>query len=149
MSTPQSSTDNVHPSAVGRNSVPDTTEPRDSGDSGSKSASQGPDAAEYPEQRHAGAVGFGPNYHAQPGFLDKLTAAKETVTGKVTRNPELAEKGHDRWTGALKQKELDADQAEDPFANPEEKRQEQEQKQQEQTDGDARASRSQSSSSTQ
>nr|GAT47920.1 predicted protein [Mycena chlorophos] len=121
MPTPQSSTDNVHPSAIGRNSVPDTTEPPDAGDPGPKSASPGPDAAEYPEQRHAGAVGYGPNYHAQPGFLDKLTAAKETVTGKVTRNPELVEKGHDRWTGALKQKELDADLAEDPFANPLEK----------------------------
>ncbi|KAF7303804.1 Calmodulin-like protein [Mycena indigotica] len=127
MSSSTNSSTDVHPSAVGRNTAPDTKsslpERRESGSSTQEPSNHG----EYPEQRHAGAVGYGPNFHQKPGFLDKITSVKEQVVGKATRNPELVEKGHDRWTGELKQKELDADAAEDPFANPDEDK---EQKQQ-------------------
>ncbi|KAJ7054105.1 hypothetical protein C8F01DRAFT_1163946 [Mycena amicta] len=109
-----SSSTDVHPTAVGTNTVPDSTSSDDT-------STKGQNNSEYPEQKHAGAVGYGPNFHAQPGFLDKVTSLKEQVAGKVTGNPDLVTKGHDRWTGELRQKELDADAAEDPFANPEEK----------------------------
>jgi hypothetical protein len=41
--------------------------------------------------------------------VEKITGLKETVKGKVTHNPELAAKGHDRMTGVLKHKELEED----------------------------------------
>ncbi|CAK5262245.1 unnamed protein product [Mycena citricolor] len=131
----------VHPSAIGSNTVPPQTSrddvaaptqetPSASGPAPTGSASgdvsstnnaaddstKPPGSGEvYPEQKHAGA-----------GFADKVTALKEQVVGKVTKNPELVTKGHDRWTGELKKKELDADavKAQDPFANPEEKEKE-------------------------
>ena len=43
------------------------------------------------------------------GFLDKVTGLKDEVTGKVKRNPELVQHGHDRMTGELKKKELESD----------------------------------------
>ncbi|CAK5262246.1 unnamed protein product [Mycena citricolor] len=125
----------VHPSAIGSNTVPPQTSrddvaaptqetPSASGPAPTGSASgdvsstnnaaddstKPPGSGEvYPEQKHAGAVGYGPNYNQKPGFADKVTALKEQVVGKVTKNPELVTKGHDRWTGELKKKELDAD----------------------------------------
>lgn len=73
----------------------------------------------YPEQRHAGAVGLGPNYNQSATFMDKVTGLKEEMKGKITKNPELVAKGHDRVTGELKHKRLDEDLAKDPFASPE------------------------------
>lgn len=96
--------------------------------------STGPTAGtEYPEQLHAGKVGYGPNYHQGPGFTDKVTGLKEEIKGKVTRKPELVQRGHDRITGELKKKELEEDFKSDPFANPEEK---QEKHQQEKEGGE-------------
>ncbi|KAJ7768273.1 hypothetical protein B0H16DRAFT_1519218 [Mycena metata] len=116
----------VHPSAVGANTQPDATKTQPESDAQTNKESAEGDHldSQYPEQKHAGAVGFGPNYHQTPGFLDKVTGLKEEMKGKVTRNPDLAAKGHDRMTGELKKKELEADAAEDPFANPEEKQKE-------------------------
>ncbi|KAJ7220560.1 hypothetical protein GGX14DRAFT_694913 [Mycena pura] len=115
--SPNGTDTDVHPSAVGTNTVPDTTQ-----DEERDSVSDAPlENSQYPEQKHAGAVGYGPNWHSKPGFLDKVTGIKEQVSGKVTRNPELAQRGHDRRTGELHQNELEADAKEDPFANPEEK----------------------------
>ncbi|KAK7050487.1 calmodulin-like protein [Favolaschia claudopus] len=116
----------VHPSAVGANTQPDATKtkPEDESQTNKESVDADHLNSEYPEQKHAGAVGYGPNYHAKPGFLDKITGMKEQVQGKVTHNPELATKGHDRITGDLKKKELDADAKADPFADPEQKKQE-------------------------
>ncbi|KAJ7040707.1 hypothetical protein C8F04DRAFT_1081831 [Mycena alexandri] len=113
----------VHPSAVGANTQPDATktQPASNQQTNKESAEGDHLDSQYPEQKHAGAVGYGPNYHQTPGFLDKVTGLKEEVKGKVTHNPELAAQGHDRMTGELKKKELEADAAEDPFANPEEK----------------------------
>ncbi|KAF7324710.1 Calmodulin-like protein [Mycena kentingensis (nom. inval.)] len=127
MSTQQQpTTAEAHQSAVGRNVVPETST-RDSttNTSTNTNTSEVPEG-DYPPQKHAGAVGYGPNWHAKPGFSDKVTAMKEQVFGKVTGNAELSAKGHDRWTGELRQKELAADAAEDPFANPEEKKAEEE-----------------------
>ena len=43
------------------------------------------------------------------GFSDKITGLKEQVKGKITHDPALAERGHDRMTGELKKKELEED----------------------------------------
>ena len=82
----------------------------------------------YPEQRHAGAVGYGPEYgkgavnyhctkymHAMLTVMhgqstgDKLTGMKEEVKGKIFHKPELVEHGHELRTGALKQKQMQED----------------------------------------
>ncbi|KAJ7176677.1 hypothetical protein C8R46DRAFT_1076990 [Mycena filopes] len=116
----------VHPSAVGANTQPDATKTQPESHEQTTQASAEADHldSQYPEQKHAGAVGYGPNYHQKPGFLDKVTGIKEEIKGKVTKNPEMVATGHERMTGDLKKKELEADLATDPFANPEEKKQE-------------------------
>jgi hypothetical protein len=50
--------------------------------------------------------------------VEKITGLKETVKGKVTHNPELAAKGHDRMTGELKHKELEEDAVRFPVYQP-------------------------------
>ncbi|KAJ7901580.1 hypothetical protein B0H13DRAFT_2027590 [Mycena leptocephala] len=117
----------VHPSAVGANTMPDATKTEPATDNvaeATNTESVEKDHLEptYPEQKHAGAVGYGPNYNQGAGFLDKVTGLKEQVKGKVSHNPELAARGHDHMTGELKHKELEEDAAADPFANPEEKK---------------------------
>ncbi|KAF7369101.1 Calmodulin-like protein [Mycena venus] len=120
----------VHPSAVGANTQPDATKtkPENEPESTNKETVDADHIdSTYPEQKHAGAVGYGPNYNQGAGFLDKITGVKEQVKGKVTHNPELVAKGHDRMTGELKHKELEEDAKSDPFADPEEKKQKAEQ----------------------
>ncbi|KAF8505225.1 hypothetical protein JB92DRAFT_2965732 [Gautieria morchelliformis] len=73
------------------------------------------DDARYPEQRHAGAVGYGPEYlshhHAKDGATlgDKITGVTEQVVGKITRKPKLVKKGHDKETGEQKKQEQKKD----------------------------------------
>ncbi|KAH9950791.1 hypothetical protein B0H21DRAFT_776470 [Amylocystis lapponica] len=72
---------------------------------------------DYPEQRHAGAVGYGPDYAKGAGAGDKFAGIFEEAKGKVLRKPEVVEHGRERRTGELKEKEkAQADQSEDPFA---------------------------------
>ncbi|KAJ6551369.1 hypothetical protein B0H19DRAFT_1157366 [Mycena capillaripes] len=114
----------VHPSAVGANTLPDATktQPTNEAQSTNKEAVDADHLdPTYPEQKHAGAVGYGPNYNPKAGVFDKITGLKEQVQGKISHNPDLVEKGHERATGELKQKELKGDDA-DPFADPEEKK---------------------------
>ncbi|KAJ7841045.1 hypothetical protein B0H14DRAFT_2587071 [Mycena olivaceomarginata] len=115
----------VHPSAVSANTQPDATktQPENAQESTTKEAAEQDHLdSQYPEQKHAGAVGYGPNYNQGAGFVEKITGLKEQVKGKVTHNPELAAKGHERMTGELKHKELEEEDAKaDPFANPEKK----------------------------
>jgi uncharacterized protein YjbJ (UPF0337 family) len=118
----------VHPSAVGANTQPDATktQPPNTESTNKESVEADHIDSTYPEQRHAGQVGYGPNYNQGAvrllcgvdmalgsfvfkGFLDKITGLKEEVTGKVTKNPDLVAKGHDRLTGELKHKELAED----------------------------------------
>jgi hypothetical protein len=77
----------------------------------------------YPEQKHAGRVGYGPEYNKGPVSFpvdtsrastdhcqdlgERVRGLKEVVKGEVTRNPDLVEQGHERETGELKQKERD------------------------------------------
>lgn len=63
----------------------------------------------YPEQRHSGAVGYGPNYQQGVGFSEKIQGLKEQVKGKITKNPDLVEHGKERRTGVLKKKEEEED----------------------------------------
>ncbi|KAF8906905.1 hypothetical protein CPB85DRAFT_1198282, partial [Mucidula mucida] len=104
----------VHPTAVGSGTRPDMTEPSSqSSDSGS--AQVGDSSSEYPKQLHAGAVGYGPNYHVGPTMTDKIAGMKEVVKGKVTKNPDLIQHGQERRTGVLHEKERESDMQSNPF----------------------------------
>ncbi|KIK57406.1 hypothetical protein GYMLUDRAFT_263155 [Collybiopsis luxurians FD-317 M1] len=87
-------------------------------DSNTQSQSSAP-SDDYPEQRHAGAVGYGPQYRQGVSVGDKLTGLKEELKGKVTKNPELVEQGKERRTGELKKKQEQEDtEKNDPFKEP-------------------------------
>ncbi|KAG6329046.1 hypothetical protein ID866_10042, partial [Astraeus odoratus] len=73
--------------------------------SSSPSSSSQPSGPNYPPQRHAGAVGIGPEFGTHTGFTEKLAGLKEEIKGKVLRKPELVQHGHDRRTGELRKKE--------------------------------------------
>lgn len=64
------------------------------------SGAQGNDT--YPEQRHAGAAGIGPEYGKGVTTGDKYEGLKEEAKGKILRKPELAEHGRKLRTGELK-----------------------------------------------
>jgi len=75
-----------------------------------------------PEQKHAGKVGYGPEFANKDRATmgDKFTGLKEEIMGKVKKNPELVQKGHERRAGELKKKEREEKET-DPFANADEK----------------------------
>ncbi|KAI9566127.1 hypothetical protein HD554DRAFT_2119585 [Boletus coccyginus] len=102
------STDPVHPSAVGTNTKSHHgTESHDYTDDPS-----------IPPQRHAGAVGIGPNYTLGPGFGDQVGGIVEEIKGKIVGKPEVAEHGRERRTGELMRKERERYNAVDPFKVP-------------------------------
>ncbi|KIJ16253.1 hypothetical protein PAXINDRAFT_11283 [Paxillus involutus ATCC 200175] len=105
------STSPVDPSAVGTN-----TQPERKGPSTGDSCADDPD---LPPQRHAGAVGLGPNYVSGVGFGEKVAGLKDEIKGKILREPEVTERGRERRTGELKKKEKERDNMFDPFAAPE------------------------------
>ncbi|KAI0635200.1 hypothetical protein C8Q77DRAFT_1156521 [Trametes polyzona] len=63
----------------------------------------------YPEQKHAGAVGYGPEYGKGATTGDKLTGLKDEVKGKVFRKPDLVEHGRELRTGEYKKKQQEDD----------------------------------------
>ncbi|KAF8632644.1 hypothetical protein AX17_004777 [Amanita inopinata Kibby_2008] len=63
----------------------------------------------YPEQKHAGAVGYGPNYHRGADISDKFGGLYEQAKGKIMHKPELVQHGHERYAGELKRKEKKED----------------------------------------
>ncbi|KAI0330333.1 hypothetical protein GY45DRAFT_1323892 [Cubamyces sp. BRFM 1775] len=82
-----------------------------------QSPSQSPAPANndgYPEQRHAGAVGYGPEYGKGASTGDKITGLKDEVKGKILRKPDVVEHGREMRTGELKKKQQE-DQDFDPF----------------------------------
>ncbi|KAG9311454.1 hypothetical protein JVU11DRAFT_8569 [Chiua virens] len=99
------STDSVHPSSVGANTKPET-----------KSVDYANDPT-LPPQRHAGAVGLGPNYPLGPGLGDKIEGIAEEIKGKILGRPELVEHGREHRTGELLRKERERDNATDPFGH--------------------------------
>ncbi|KAL4063785.1 hypothetical protein J3A83DRAFT_4284878 [Scleroderma citrinum] len=56
---------------------------------------------EFPPQRHAGAVGIGPEFVKKISFTEKIAGIKEEIKGRILRKPELVKHGHDRRTGTL------------------------------------------------
>ncbi|KAI5831069.1 hypothetical protein K523DRAFT_270737 [Schizophyllum commune Tattone D] len=109
--SPNPAGSNAHSSAVGRGIDP--TQNRQSERATTESAA--PTNESYPEQKHAGAVGYGPAYHDGPTTGDKMTGLKEQVKGKVTGNHELARKGVERRTGELQKREQEVDEQDNPF----------------------------------
>jgi len=75
---------------------------------------------DYPEQRHAGAVEYGPTYKKGTGMGEKIAGIKDQVKGKITRNPDLVEYGQLRKTGELQRRE-EKEKDMDPFASREDK----------------------------
>ena len=59
----------------------------------------------YPEQRHAGSVGLGPNIGTGPTTSDKIGGLKDQLIGTVTGNAEKKQEGKDRRTGELHARE--------------------------------------------
>ncbi|KAF8905086.1 hypothetical protein CPB84DRAFT_1960637 [Gymnopilus junonius] len=45
-----------------------------------------PPLESYPEQKHAGKVGYGPNYHSGATLEDKIEGLKDELKGKITHN---------------------------------------------------------------
>ncbi|KAF5381603.1 hypothetical protein D9615_005421 [Tricholomella constricta] len=118
----------VHPSAIGSETQPNTdsisqVSSTSSVDASSTTATVGSNDDVYPEQHHAGKVGYGPNYHQGPTLGDKLKGLEEELKGKITRDRALVEHGRERITGELKAKEREEDLNKDPFATPEDKQQ--------------------------
>jgi len=85
-----------------------------------RTSSSGPGASndEYPPQLHAGQVGYGPNFGQGTSTGDKMTGFKEELVGKVKRDTDLVQHGHDLRTGNLQRREREeADRA--AFPDPE------------------------------
>ncbi|EMD36283.1 hypothetical protein CERSUDRAFT_95623 [Gelatoporia subvermispora B] len=63
----------------------------------------------YPEQRHAGAVGYGPDYQKGATMGDKIDGYEEELKGKILRKPDLVQHGREMRTGELKKKAREGD----------------------------------------
>ncbi|KAI0653919.1 hypothetical protein C8Q70DRAFT_926767, partial [Cubamyces menziesii] len=77
-------------------------------DNNNQSPSQSPAPSNndgYPEQRHAGAVGYGPEYGKGASTGDKITGLKEELKGKILHKPDVVEHGRELRTGELKKKQ--------------------------------------------
>ncbi|KZT02866.1 uncharacterized protein LAESUDRAFT_729859 [Laetiporus sulphureus 93-53] len=70
---------------------------------------------DYPEQRHAGAVGLGPEYGRGVTTEDKIVGFKEEVKGKILHKPDVAERGRMMRTGELKKKHEEEENRNNPF----------------------------------
>ncbi|BGP32930.1 hypothetical protein JCM10296v2_004715 [Rhodotorula toruloides] len=85
---------------------------------------EGPAATEpeggYPEQVHAGKLGYGPHYAGNPGISDQLKGTEEILKGKLTHKPELVQQGHDRKDGVLAEskREYEAEHDDGAFSKP-------------------------------
>ncbi|KAJ3562945.1 hypothetical protein NP233_g9264 [Leucocoprinus birnbaumii] len=91
--------------------------------SGSESTSSPSMDSSYPEQRHAGKIGYGPNFRQSASMMDKLSGLTEEIHGKLAHNPELVKEGHEKRTGELKRrKALGLDEELDPFGTAQEEK---------------------------
>jgi hypothetical protein len=77
-----------------------------------------PPGEEYPPQKHAGAVGYGPEYGEGAGLGDKFDGFKEQLKGKMTGNQDLVQHGKELQTGELKKKQLEGGVRSATSANP-------------------------------
>ncbi|KAG8919567.1 hypothetical protein FRC02_001559 [Tulasnella sp. 418] len=81
---------------------------------------QGAPDSDYPPQLHAGKVGYGPHYaetHGKVSMGEKLSGIELELKGKITHNPELVQKGRDKFTGEAKRREMDEDSGKKVFKN--------------------------------
>ncbi|TRM59022.1 hypothetical protein BD626DRAFT_174441 [Schizophyllum amplum] len=74
-----------------------------------------PNNESYPEQKHAGTVGYGPAFHIGPTTGDKMAGLKETAKGKLTGNHDLVRQGKERRTGELQKREQESEDQDNPF----------------------------------
>ncbi|KAF9561989.1 hypothetical protein CPC08DRAFT_707032 [Agrocybe pediades] len=82
----------------------------------------------YPEQKHAGRVGLGPNYRAGATLEDKIKGLKEELKGKVTHKPELVEHGRELISGEERRKKLTGEDEPNPFQAADEEKKKEESK---------------------
>jgi len=122
MSTDSAPQTGVHPSAVGTNpGFPQNSTDTNVSNVATLGSHDGQSSLdeEYPEQKHAGKVGLGPEYGKKNkethGITAKIAGLKEEIKGTITRNHDLVEKGHDRRTGELACKEEEHKNNDDPF----------------------------------
>ncbi|CDR41695.1 RHTO0S06e04346g1_1 [Rhodotorula toruloides] len=89
------------------------------GEGAEGSAATGPEGG-YPEQVHAGKLGYGPHYAGNPGISDQLKGTEEIIKGKLTHKPELVQQGHDRKDGVLaeRKREYEAEHDDGAFSKP-------------------------------
>ncbi|KAG8987981.1 hypothetical protein FRB90_003041 [Tulasnella sp. 427] len=87
---------------------------------GSDSAADKPAAHEdYPEQKHAGKVGYGPNFAEARGKVtmgEKIDGLKEEVKGKIKKDEHMIQEGHDKRTGELKRRQMEEENNPKAFA---------------------------------
>ncbi|KAK7689362.1 hypothetical protein QCA50_007153 [Cerrena zonata] len=71
----------------------------------------------YPPQRHAGAVGLGPEYGkgTSASGTDRIQGLKEELVGKILHKPQKVQHGHDLRTGELKRREREENEPHNPF----------------------------------
>ncbi|KAI0683277.1 hypothetical protein BC835DRAFT_1396075 [Cytidiella melzeri] len=84
----------------------------------------GLDQEGYPPQKHTGQVGLGPEYASQREATgtDKITGLKDEIVGKITRNQDKVQHGHEQRTGELKKKKFEEDGKADPFSGAKEEK---------------------------
>ncbi|GAA5992327.1 hypothetical protein JCM10908_000428 [Rhodotorula pacifica] len=74
----------------------------------------------YPEQAHAGKLGYGPSYAGNSGIADQLKGTEEKIKGKLFHKPELVQQGEERKAGILAERkhDYDAEHEESAFDKP-------------------------------
>ncbi|GAA5972637.1 hypothetical protein JCM8115_006455 [Rhodotorula mucilaginosa] len=74
----------------------------------------------YPEQAHAGKLGYGPSYAGNSGIADQLKGTEEKIKGKLFHKPELVQQGEERKAGVLAERKhaYDAEHEESAFDKP-------------------------------
>ncbi|KAG6890042.1 hypothetical protein C0995_012499 [Termitomyces sp. Mi166 len=77
----------------------------------------------YPPQRHAGKVGYGPQYHIGPTIAERIQGYEEELRGHLTHNHALVEHGRMMVSGELKRMEREHDMnSNDPSGQTEDKK---------------------------
>ncbi|GAA6055785.1 hypothetical protein JCM3770_004800 [Rhodotorula araucariae] len=74
----------------------------------------------YPEQTHAGKLGYGPHAPTGGGIADRLKAKEEIFKGKLKHDDALLQQGYDRESGLLaeRRRAYDAEQDTGAFNKP-------------------------------
>jgi len=114
-------TDNKGDQSVPPN--PDEVKEESAKEGGEDQEKGGDPSVDYPEQKHAGKVGYGPNYAEEHGHVpmtERFEGLKEEIMGKIKRDPKLAQEGHDKVTGEAKRKQPEENHSACKSAEPDE-----------------------------